>query len=101
MRLSKDPAAKSEVEGIERYVGLEHIANSNLAEEVLYRLRAIVLSVRSDQLIRANEEFTTWLRGNRNCPGIPAITVDSSDTPETPIDNRWTSLEALKKQLPG
>ena len=32
------------------------------ADEVLYKLRAIVLSVRSDGLIRANEEFTAWLR---------------------------------------
>ncbi|MBN1146132.1 MAG: HsdR family type I site-specific deoxyribonuclease [Anaerolineales bacterium] len=38
------------------------------AEEVLYKLRAIVLSVRSDGLIRANEEFTAWLRGERSMP---------------------------------
>ncbi|MBE9034071.1 YceD family protein [aff. Roholtiella sp. LEGE 12411] len=34
----------------------------------------------------------------RNCPGIINNTADSS---ENPIDNRWASLEALKKQLPG
>ena len=38
------------------------------ADEVLYRLRAILLSVRSDGLIRANEEFTAWLRGERSMP---------------------------------
>jgi len=38
------------------------------AEEVLYKLRAIVLSVRSDGLIKANEEFTAWLRGDRSMP---------------------------------
>jgi uncharacterized protein len=39
---------------------------------------------------------------SRNCPGIPVIsTAESSDSPETPVDNRWASLEALKKQLPG
>lgn len=38
------------------------------ADEVLYKLRAIVLSVRSDGLIRANEEFTAWLRGERSMP---------------------------------
>ena len=38
------------------------------AEEVLYRLRAIVLSARSDGLIHANEEFTAWLRGERSMP---------------------------------
>ncbi|MTJ52656.1 type I restriction endonuclease subunit R [Anabaena sp. UHCC 0253] len=46
----------------------EITAKPNLAEEVLYRLRAIVLSVRSDGLIRANEEFTIWLRGDRTMP---------------------------------
>ncbi len=38
------------------------------ADEVLYRLRAIVLSVRSDGLIRANEEMTAWMRGERSMP---------------------------------
>src|SRR5690349_2962096 len=31
------------------------------AEQVLYKLRAIILSVRSDGLIKANEELTCWL----------------------------------------
>ena len=35
---------------------------------MLYRLRAIVMSVRSDGLIKANEEFTAWLRGDRSMP---------------------------------
>ncbi len=38
------------------------------ADEVLYKLRAIALSVRSDGLIGANEEFTAWLRGERSMP---------------------------------
>ena len=38
------------------------------ADEVLYKLRAIVLSVRSDGLVKANEEFTAWLRGDRSMP---------------------------------
>ncbi|MBW4591790.1 MAG: type I restriction endonuclease subunit R [Brasilonema angustatum HA4187-MV1] len=46
----------------------EIAANPNRAEEVLYRLRAIVLSVRSDGIIKANEEFTAWLRGDRSMP---------------------------------
>jgi len=40
-------------------------------DEVLYKLRAIVLSVRSDGLIRANEEFTAWLRNERSMPFGP------------------------------
>lgn len=38
------------------------------ADEVIYKLRAIVLSVRTDGLIRANEEMTAWLRGERTLP---------------------------------
>jgi len=40
-------------------------------DEVLYRLRAIVLAVRSDGLIKANEEMTAWLRGDRSMPFGP------------------------------
>ncbi|WP_437757568.1 type I restriction endonuclease subunit R [Sorangium sp. So ce1389] len=38
------------------------------ADEVLYKLRAIVLAVRSDGLLKANEELTAWLRGDRSMP---------------------------------
>ncbi len=41
------------------------------ADEVLYKLRAIVLAVRSDGLIKANEELTAWLRGDRSMPFGP------------------------------
>lgn len=46
----------------------EIAATPDRAEEVLYKLRAIVLAVRSDGIIRANEEFTSWLRGDRTMP---------------------------------
>ncbi|MCO1670752.1 HsdR family type I site-specific deoxyribonuclease [Pseudomonas aeruginosa] len=46
----------------------EIAAQPDRADEVLYKLRAIVLAVRSDGLIRVNEEFTAWLRGERSMP---------------------------------
>jgi type I restriction enzyme R subunit len=46
-------------------------ARPDRADEVLYKLRAIVLSVRSDGLVRANEEFAAWLRGDRSMPFGP------------------------------
>lgn len=49
----------------------EIAAQPDRADEVLYKLRAIVLAVRSDGLIRANEEFTAWLRGERSMPFGP------------------------------
>jgi len=41
------------------------------ADEVLYKLRAIVLAVRSDGLLKANEELTAWMRGDRSMPFGP------------------------------
>ena len=49
----------------------EIAAEPDRADEVLYKLRAIVLSVRSDGLIRANEEMTAWMRGERSMPFGP------------------------------
>ena len=46
-------------------------AQPALADEVIYKLRAILLSVRSDGLVKANEEFTAWLRGERTMPFGP------------------------------
>ncbi len=49
----------------------EIAADPDRADEVLYKLRAIVLSVRSDGLLRGNEELTAWLRGDRSMPFGP------------------------------
>lgn len=49
----------------------EIAADPDRADEVLYKLRAIVLSVRGDGLIKANEEMTAWLRGERSMPFGP------------------------------
>lgn len=60
-------------------------AQPELANEVIYRLRAVVLSVRSDGLIRANEEMTAWMRGERSMPfgqnneHVPVRLIDLED----------------------
>ena len=41
------------------------------ADDVLYRLRAILMGVRTDGLVKANEEFTAWLAGERSMPFGP------------------------------
>ena len=38
------------------------------ADEVIYKLRAILLSVQSDGLVRANEKFTEWLHAEHSMP---------------------------------
>ena len=63
----------------------EVAAQPDRADEVLYKLRAIVLSVRSDGLIRANEEMTAWMRGERSMPfgdnnqHVPVRLIDLED----------------------
>ena len=63
----------------------EIAAQPERGDEVLYRLRAIVLSVRSDGLIRANEEMTAWMRGERSMPfgtdneHVPVRLIDLDD----------------------
>lgn len=63
----------------------EIAADPDRADEVLYKLRAIVLSVRSDGLVRANEEMTAWLRGERSMPfgpnneHVPVRLIDFDD----------------------
>ena len=66
-------------------VNPEIAAQPDRADEVLYKLRAIVLSVRSDGLIRANEEMTAWMRGERSMPfgpnneHVPVRLIDFDD----------------------
>ncbi|MBT1536029.1 HsdR family type I site-specific deoxyribonuclease [Ralstonia solanacearum] len=63
----------------------EIAAQLDRADEVLYKLRAIVLSVRSDGLVRANEEMTAWMRGERSMPfgpnneHVPVRLIDLDD----------------------
>ncbi len=46
----------------------EIAAQPDRADDVLYRLRAILMGVRGDGLVKANEEFTAWLTGERSMP---------------------------------
>ncbi|MFC4633345.1 type I restriction endonuclease subunit R [Dokdonia ponticola] len=46
----------------------EITANPDLADEVIYKLRAILISVHQVGLVRANEEFFKWLQGDKTMP---------------------------------
>jgi type I restriction enzyme R subunit len=46
----------------------EIATNPDRADDVLYRLRAILMGARADGLVRANEEFAAWLTGERSMP---------------------------------
>ena len=43
-------------------------AQPDRADDVLYRLRAIIMGVRSDGLVKANEEFAAWMTGEKSMP---------------------------------
>ena len=46
----------------------EIAAQPDRADDVLYKLRAILMGARTDGLVKANEEFVAWLTGERSMP---------------------------------
>ena len=70
----------------------EIAAQPDRADEVIYNLRACILSVQADGLVRANENFMAWLRGEKTMPfgpngeHVPVRLVDA----ENPRNNRLT-----------
>ena len=67
----------------------EIAAQPDRADEVIYNLRACILSVQADGLVRANENFMAWLRGEKTMPFGPngehvtVRLVDPSSPPTT------------------
>jgi type I restriction enzyme, R subunit len=67
------------------------------ADEVIYRLRAIPLSVQSEGLVRANELFAEWLRGEKSMPfgergehtPVRLIDFDDPSNNEYVVTNQW------------
>lgn len=67
------------------------------AEEVIYALRAILLSVNADGLVRANENFMAWFRGEKTMPfgpngeHVPVRLVDFTqpDKNRLTVTNQW------------
>src|SRR2546429_576755 len=70
----------------------EIAAQPDRADEVIYNLRACILSVQADGLVRANENFMAWLRGEKTMPfgkngeHVPVHLVDVVQ----PVNNRLT-----------
>ncbi|MBQ20485.1 MAG: DEAD/DEAH box helicase [Flavobacteriales bacterium] len=60
-------------------------ANPNLADEVIYKLRAILISVNQVGLVKANEEFFKWMTGEKTMPfgennrHVPVKLIDAED----------------------
>lgn len=63
----------------------EIAANNELADEVIYKLRAILIAVNQTGLVRANEEFYKWMTGDKTMPfgknnrHVPVRLIDFED----------------------
>lgn len=71
-------------------------AEPERAEEVLHRLRAVILAARTGSLMAANEEFAAWLNGDRTMPfGADGehVTIDLLDLEDPRADRHVVSTE--------
>ncbi len=76
----------------------EIAAEPDRADEVIYNLRAILLAVQADGLVRANENFMAWLRGEKTMPfgkngeHVPVRLVDAANPANNNlvVTNQWT-----------
>ncbi len=76
----------------------EIAAEPDRADEVIYNLRAILLAVQADGLVRANENFMAWLRGEKTMPfgkngeHVPVRLVDTTNPANNHlvVTNQWT-----------
>jgi len=63
----------------------EIAAKPELADEVIYKLRAVLLSVNHSGLVKANEEFFKWMTGEKTLPfgennrHVPIRLIDFDD----------------------
>ncbi len=79
----------------------EIAAQPDRADEVIYNLRACILSVQADGLVRANENFMAWLRGEKSMPfgpdgeHVPVRLIDA----EVPSNNRLTVCNQWTYQI--
>ncbi|OGZ05521.1 MAG: DEAD/DEAH box helicase [Candidatus Lloydbacteria bacterium RIFCSPHIGHO2_01_FULL_49_22] len=81
-------------------------ADPNKADEVLYKIRAIFLSVGTSGLVRANEEFSAWLRGDKTMPfgennehvSISFIDFDSLGKNTYIVTNQYTVQGKAEKR---
>lgn len=82
-------------------------ANSALADEVIYKLRAILLSVNQIGLVRANQAFQKWMCGDESMPfgennqhiPIHLIDFDNIDNNEYLLTNQLR-VHARETKIP-
>ena len=70
-RTSNDAVLESSVRSALLRLNPEIASEPDRADEVIYKLRGVILGVAGDGLVRANEEFMAWVRGERTMPFGP------------------------------
>ncbi len=76
----------------------EIAAQPDRADEVIYKLRACLLSVQADGLVRANENFMAWLRREKTMPfgpdgervSVRLVDFSSPANNRLTVGNQWT-----------
>jgi type I restriction enzyme R subunit len=85
----------------------EITTNPTLADEVIYKLRAIFVTAHQTGLVRANEEFYAWISGEKTMPfgennrHVPVRLIDFEDLD----NNRYVmtnqyAVKALETKIP-
>ena len=78
------------------------------ADEVIYALRAILLSVQADGLVRSNENFTEWLRGEKTMPfgpngehvSVRLVDAANPSNNQLVVTNQWVyQVGAIEKRF--
>lgn len=85
----------------------EITANPILADEVIYKLRAIFVTAHQTGLVRANEEFHAWLSGDKTMPfgennrHVPVRLIDFNNLANNRfvITNQY-AVKALETKIP-
>ncbi len=107
-RASNDVMVEQWVREALIHLNPEIAAQPDRADEVIYNLRAILLSVQADGLVRTNENFMAWLRGEKTMPFGPDgehVTVRLVDTSDPAnnhlvVCNQWTyQVGAVEKRF--
>ena len=81
--------------------------NPALADEVIYKLRAIFVTAHQTGLVRANEEFYAWISGDKTMPfgennrhvPVRLIDFDELDNNRFVITNQY-AVKALETKIP-
>lgn len=81
--------------------------NESLADEVIYKLRAVFLSVNQLGLVKTNEEFFKWLTGEKTMPfgennrHVPVRPIDFEDhTNNTYVANNQYRVHHRETKIP-